>query len=161
VSPTRHAAARRTGSPVAARLHASVVALRPQPACAPRGVILLGPSGAGKSALALQLMAFGALLVADDQTCLEARTGALFASAPDATRGLIEARGVGLLSARTLPAARLVLAVDLGQEETARLPPPRNWTALGVVVPLLHAVASAHFPAAIMQYLRTERSDPL
>ena len=33
-------------------------------------VLILGPSGIGKSSLALQLMALGAVLVADDKTCL-------------------------------------------------------------------------------------------
>ena len=33
-----------------------------------RGLLILGPSGAGKSALALQLIALGARLVADDRT---------------------------------------------------------------------------------------------
>ena len=41
-------------------LHASCIAVHG------RGVLILGPSGAGKSSLALQLMALGADLVADD-----------------------------------------------------------------------------------------------
>ena len=44
---------------------------------------LSGPSGAGKSSLALQLMAWGADLVADDRTLLRERSdGAIEALAP-------------------------------------------------------------------------------
>jgi len=42
--------------------HATTVAV------AGRGLMIEGPSGSGKSALALELMAFGAELVADDRT---------------------------------------------------------------------------------------------
>jgi HPr kinase/phosphorylase len=43
-------------------LHATTVAI------GGRGVLILGPSGSGKSGLALELMAMGAGLVADDRT---------------------------------------------------------------------------------------------
>ena len=135
-------------------LHASCVALD-----ADRAVLILGPSGAGKSALALQLIALGARLVADDRTEVRLREGRLLASAPPAIRGMIEARGVGLLSAPALGEAVLALAVDLGQAETRRLPPARVWEALGCRLPLLHGSTAGHFPAAILLYLRWGRSD--
>lgn len=129
-------------------LHASCVAVDG------RGVLLLGPSGAGKSGLALQLMALGAELVADDRTLVARLGGALFASAPPAGFGLIEARGVGILRVPARPVARLALAVDLGRPETARLPPPRRLPLLGLELPLLQKVESAHFAAAVLHYLR-------
>ena len=45
-------------------VHASCIAHRG------RGLLILGPSGAGKSTLALEMMAYGAALVADDRTVL-------------------------------------------------------------------------------------------
>lgn len=132
-------------------LHASCVALDA------RGVLILGPSGAGKSALALQLMALGARLVADDRTRLSARAGRLIARAPAAIRGRIEARGIGILAADALETATVALAVDLGHTETERLPPERAFTALGVTVPLCHGPSTGHFPAAVLQYLRAGR----
>ncbi|WP_212523721.1 HPr kinase/phosphatase C-terminal domain-containing protein [Actibacterium sp. MT2.3-13A] len=133
-------------------LHASCVAL------SGRGVLILGASGAGKSALALELMARGAALVADDRTCLRAGPGGLVASAPASIAGLIEARGVGILRADAVPQAEVVLAVDLDRVEAERLPPPREIRLLDRKVSLLHKVENAHFPAAILQYLKRGRS---
>ncbi|WP_102224078.1 HPr kinase/phosphorylase [Acidimangrovimonas sediminis] len=132
-------------------IHASCVALEG------RGVLILGPSGAGKSALALQLMALGARLVADDRTSLMPRGGRLIARAPAAIFGRIEARGIGILAADALDEAEIALAVDLGATETSRLPPERVFTAQGCAVPLCHGPATGHFPAALVQYLRAGR----
>lgn len=130
-------------------LHASCVSL------AGRSLLLTGPSGSGKSGLALQLLALGAGLVADDQVIVRRTGRALLATSPDAIRGLIEARGVGLLRAEPVASARLVAAVDLGQAETERLPPLRETLILGVRLPVFRKVDAAHFPAALLQFLKT------
>ena len=100
-------------------LHASCIAHRG------RGLLILGPSGAGKSTLALEMMAFGAGLVADDRTLLRRDGDRIIADSPPAIRGRIEARRVGILNARAVGPVPLVLAVDLGQAETDRL-----WNAI-------------------------------
>lgn len=119
--------------------------------------MIIGPSGSGKSALCLQLMAMGATLVADDRTVLQSGESGILAFAPETICGLIEARGVGLLAAECC-VARVVLVVDLEQVETDRLPPHRTYNLLGQKAPLLHKVEAAHFPAAILQYLKGGRS---
>lgn len=132
-------------------LHGSCVA------DAGRAVLIRGASGRGKSSLALQLMAYGADLVADDQTLVRCKDAALWVSAPETTRGLIEARGVGILQAQTVETARLQLVVDLDQIETDRLPHPRYANILDQTVPLLWAVQAPYFAAAILQFLRHGR----
>jgi HPr kinase/phosphorylase len=140
-----------SGAPAPALLHATCVAFDG------RGVLILGPSGAGKSALALDLMALGAGLVADDQTELRAEAGRLMARRPAGLPHLIEARGIGLLGADGPDHAPLSLVVDLGQVETARLPPRRQILLEGVMIDVVHGPVTRHFPAAIRQYVLAGR----
>lgn len=133
-------------------LHATCVAV------GDRGLLILGPSGAGKSALALRLIALGAVLVSDDRTRVEAREGRLWAACPNPDlAGLIEARGVGLLRAPSRPMTTLDLAVDLGRTEPDRLPPRRKITVLGCPLALVLHPRNDHFPDALMLYLRHGR----
>lgn len=122
-----------------------------------KGILLMGPSGSGKSALALGLLALGAQLVSDDITLLHRDHNTVTARAPDAAPAAIEARFVGLLRARLTDAVPVALVIDMGREESERLPPHRTTTLLGVDCPCLHKVAHNHFPAAIMQYIRHGR----
>lgn len=135
------------------RLHGTCVAIDGQ------GVLLVGAPGSGKSALALQLMALGAVLVADDQVILTG-TSPIVASCPATIRGRIEARFVGVLTAEALDAAPLKLVVDLDSIETDRVPPLRHFTVNGMHIPLLYNVKDLHFPAAIVQFMRGDRSNP-
>lgn len=134
-------------SGAATPLHASCVALEG------RGLLILGRSGAGKSALALDLIALGATLVADDQVALRRDGAALTAAAPPQVQGLIEARGLGLLRAPFLPQAAVAMALDLDDPPQGRLPPLRRLTLLGASIPLL---SSPNPPraAAILAALR-------
>ncbi len=129
-------------------VHASCVAF------SGRAVLIRGPSGSGKSSLALQMMALGAELVADDRTRLIRSGTRLIAKAPQRIRGMIEARGIGLLGADTISEAPVRLVVDLGDVEAGRLPPRKETEILGLCLPLLHKVESPVFPAALMQYLK-------
>ena len=87
------------------------------------GVLLLGESGAGKSDLALRLISRGAQLVADDRVELFARDDALWARPPKTLAGLIEVRGVGVLSLPFDAEARIGLAVQLvPREKMPRMP---------------------------------------
>ncbi len=128
-------------------LHGSCVAL------GPAAVLIRGASGSGKSGLALQLMALGCVLVSDDQVVLERRDGALLARAPAGIRGMIEARGIGLLAAETVAEAVVRLVVDLDAPETERLPPERETAILGLALPLVRGQTTAHFAASLRQYL--------
>lgn len=135
-------------------IHASCVTLNG------RGLVILGGSGAGKSGLALQLLAFGAQLVADDQTIVTSKDDVLYASSPQPICGMIEARGVGLLTATMVDETRLDLAVDLDQTEQQRLPEMHFIHLDGLKLTCFHKVDSPYFPAAILQYLRSGRRNP-
>lgn len=132
------------------RLHASCVAIDG------RGVLLEGPSGSGKSDLALRLIDAGARLVADDQVELAARGGRLWARAPAALAGLVEARGLGLFRLDPLAEAPLALAVTLAAP-AERLPPPARRRLLGVDLP---AVTIDPFEASAPAKLRLVLSRP-
>ena len=132
-------------------LHASAVSLNG------RGLLILGPSGSGKSTLALQLMAWGADLVADDRTEVFQETGRLMARCPPSLSGLIEARGLGILRAPAILQTEIILVADLGQTECDRLPPHRNVTILGMDCPLVHGAGNNHFPASVLCYLSGSR----
>lgn len=132
-------------------LHATAVAL------GDKAVLITGSSGSGKSSLALEIMARGATLVSDDRVILSRSGQAVMLSCPEPLSGMIEARGVGLLHANYRSPVALALVVDMDQIETDRLPAHRTITQLSQTFPLLHNVASGHFPAAILQYLRSDR----
>jgi HPr kinase/phosphorylase len=134
-------------------LHASCVAVDG------RGLLILGRSGAGKSSLALQMMALGARLVADDRVELCREDAAVIARCPAPLAGLIEARGLGLLRAEPLAQAALALVADLDAAPADRLPPARAIVLLDLSLPLVAAAPSAHFPAALVHYLRNGRAE--
>ncbi|MEL7116708.1 MAG: HPr kinase/phosphatase C-terminal domain-containing protein [Pseudomonadota bacterium] len=135
------------------QLHASCVAFDG------RAVLICGASGSGKSSLALQLMAYGAQLVADDRVDLTQLDEWPIASAPSQLQGLIEARGVGILKADSIARAPLHLVVDLGTTESERVPTDRCTALFDQPIPLIHKVESAHFAAAIRQYLLGGKAD--
>ena len=132
-------------------MHATCVAV------SGRGVLILGPAGAGKSALGLDLIALGAELVADDQTELTLRGTRVIARCPPPLRGLIEARGVGILTAPPLHEAEIALVVDLAQPEPDRLPPRRKTLLLGLSVDLVLGQGNAHLPSSVLRYLSGAR----
>lgn len=139
------------GTPDETILHASCVAWND------RAVLITGASGQGKSALALSLMAMGADLVSDDRTRLHLKQGKVIATAPAAIKGLIEARGIGILTAHPRDGAEVVAVVDLDQDETERLPQVRKSDLLGQSVTLFWNVDAPHFAPALLQFLKSDR----
>jgi HPr kinase/phosphorylase len=131
-------------------VHATAVAVEHH-----KGVLLLGPSGSGKSDLALRIIDAGGRLVADDQVILSRIGEKLFANAPPAIAGRIEARGIGILKLeggklwRKMP---IVLAVELVEpDRLERLPEPATREFLGLNLPLIRL---APFEASAVAKLR-------
>ncbi|HIJ37705.1 MAG TPA: serine/threonine protein kinase [Rhodospirillaceae bacterium] len=88
-----------------------------------RGVLIRGTSGSGKSDLALRLIDAGARLVADDQVEIEQEDDRLLASPPSPIAGLLEVRGLGIVSLDHQAPVPLALVVDLVKgEEIERMP---------------------------------------
>jgi HPr kinase/phosphorylase len=134
----------------AAPIHASAVAYDGA------GVLILGPSGSGKSRLAVEMMALGAQLIADDRVQLEEQHSHLIASAPPQLVGVLELHGMGLVRiVDTIPRHALHLAVELVAGEIERLPEPEERSFLGQSLPLLRLPA---FPAlsvpALLTYIK-------
>lgn len=132
-------------------LHASSVAYQG------RAVVIEGHSGSGKSMLSLGLMALGARLVSDDQTCLTLCGDQVLAAPPQTLAGRIEARGLGILRADFVADVPVSLFVTCSELETDRLPPRRSKNLLGICFPMLHYVESPYFASAILQYLKGGR----
>jgi HPr kinase/phosphorylase len=109
--------------------------------------------------LALQLISQGAQLVADDRTIVTEIGGAIAASAPAAIAGMIEARGVGILTLPHSSMENVALVVDLAVVETERLPQQHSTTVLDITLPCLHKVDAPYFPAAIHAYLSAIRNE--
>jgi HPr kinase/phosphorylase len=108
--------------------------------------LLRGPSGSGKSDLALRFLFLARrgpaaleapILVADDQVLLVRNGDRLLAKQPEAIRGKMEVRGIGIVEVKSLTEADLALVVDLAPAQAIeRLPDGRETTWLsGVAVP--------------------------
>jgi serine kinase of HPr protein (carbohydrate metabolism regulator) len=131
-------------------LHASCVAIEG------RAVLIEGLSGSGKSDLALRLIDRGAVLVSDDYTIVRRVAGKLTASAPPNITGLIEARGVGLVSMPFESDVAVALIVTLSGA-IERLPDDTSVrTIAGIAVPAgLIAPLEASAPIKIELMLKT------
>lgn len=96
------------------------------------GVLLRGPSGSGKSDLALRLLDRGGTLVADDRYFLRSTRRGAVGFAPDNLYGLMEVRGLGVLSVPAIKTSLVGLVVDLVEQHAVpRLPEKRIFDLVG------------------------------
>lgn len=115
------------------------------------GVLLRGRSGSGKSDLALRLIDTGARLVTDDYTDVEAVDGTVIATAPSAIGGLLEVRGLGVVTLPRAPRVALAAVVDLVvADRVERFPGADVCQLVGVTLPFFRiAPFEASAPAKI------------
>ena len=121
------------------------------------GVLVRGPSGSGKTRLVLALMAEAgrdafARLVADDRTLLSRHAGRIVARPHPAIAGLVERRGLGIVTVPSEPACRVSLVVDLVVGPwPPRMPDPRDdaTTLAGIALPRLAVASRTSTPDAV------------
>ena len=99
------------------------------------GVLIVGRSGSGKSSLAINLLALGSTLVADDQCELVKKNNIFRISKPASLPKSIEIRGVGLVSVPMVKETSLNWVVNMDEAEKERMPPPRFTEIGGIRVP--------------------------
>jgi len=94
------------------------------------GVLIVGRSGSGKSSLAINLLALGSKLVADDQCELVKKNNRYRILKPASLPNSIEIRGIGLVSVPTVVETTLDWVVNMDEAETERMPDLR-FTEIG------------------------------
>ena len=136
-------------------LHATALAVQG------KGLLILGASGSGKSSLAIELIALGAALIADDGIWLQTASDPPILERPDTATDRIEARHIGLIGAGpTLARAPLVWVIDLDRAETDRFPPARSIALGDRSIPVLHAKGQHGLAPALSLLLRHGRAEP-
>ena len=99
------------------------------------GVLIVGRSGSGKSSLAINLLALGSKLVADDQCELIRKNNGFRISKPASLPKSIEIRGVGLVSVPMVNETSLDWVVNMDEVEKERMPTPQFTEIGGFRVP--------------------------
>jgi serine kinase of HPr protein (carbohydrate metabolism regulator) len=130
------------------------------------GLLFVGPSGSGKSELAFSVMTeaercgLETALVADDQVFMTYRDGIVIAERPDTIEGLLELRGSGIISIKSVASAAMHYAItSLASPENPRLPPENEVLEMpgGGQLPLLRIPRDSIMPygkfAALAQNL--------
>ncbi len=115
--------------------HASLIARRVEGNW--RGILIEGPSGAGKSDLALRALQSGFRLVADDRVIVFTSRGRLFGRSPPPLRGLMEARGVGVVGCAEIAFAEVAVLARCTQtpDQIERMPDDGHEAILGAAIP--------------------------
>jgi len=105
-----------------------------------RGLLIEGPPGCGKSSLALALIDRGAILVGDDGVILRGDNRELTALPHPNTRGLLEVRGVGLITMPVVDQVPVSLVVHLTSEAPRFVERAPRCVIAGVELPLIGLV---------------------
>ena len=101
------------------------------------GVLIVGSSGSGKSSLAINMLALGSKLVADDQCELVKKNNRFSVSKPASLPNSIEIRGVGLVSVPMVVETSLDWVVNMDEAEKERMPDLRFTEIGGYKIPTI------------------------
>ena len=101
------------------------------------GVLIVGRSGSGKSSLAINLLALGSTLVADDQCEIVKKNNRFRISKPASLPNSIEIRGIGLVSVPMVVETSLDWVVNMDEAEKERMPDLRFTEIDGCKIPTI------------------------
>ena len=101
------------------------------------GVLIVGHSGSGKSSLAINLLALGSKLVADDQCELVKKNKKFRVFKPVSLPNSIEIRGIGLVSVPMVVETSLDWVVNMDEAEKERMPDLRFTEIDGYKIPTI------------------------
>ena len=101
------------------------------------GVLIVGHSGSGKSSLAINLLALGSKLVADDQCELVKKNKKFCVFKPASLPNSIEIRGIGLVSVPMVVETSLDWVVNMDEAEKERMPDLRFTEIDGYKIPTI------------------------
>ena len=101
------------------------------------GVLIVGRSGSGKSSLAINLIALGSTLVADDQCEIVKKNNKLCVFKPTSLPSSIEIRGIGLVSVPMVIETSLDWVVNMDEAEEERMPDLRSTEIDGYKIPTI------------------------
>ena len=100
-------------------------------------VLIQGPSGVGKTSLALQLIEKGAVLIGDDVVEIYLKKDRLYCKSKEKLQGVVEVRGLGLISGLKVSKSTPVLCViRLHKKLTERLPKTKTISLLNKKIPV-------------------------
>ena len=102
-----------------------------------RALLIEGPPGSGKSSMALALIDRGARLIGDDSLLLEAASGQLLVHPHPNTRGLLEVRGLGLLTFEVCEAVPVALVLSLDKQAPRHIEAAESSERAGITMPML------------------------
>ena len=117
------------------------------------GLMIEGASGAGKSSLAIEMIALGARLIADDQTVISKpviENSTPLLSAPKSLRGLIEIRQIGLVKYSSKESAPLIGIIKLHDITSSRMPDPSYEEIYSTLIPVIRMNFHATLASKLM-----------
>jgi serine kinase of HPr protein (carbohydrate metabolism regulator) len=119
------------------------------------GLLLVGISGSGKSTLAAAMLQQGAELIGDDQLILTEASGYIQVAPAPTVAGVLELRGLGLISMPHIAQHALHLVVELTMDAEERLPTPQTRTFLGIDLPAIQVQPVPYTSASsLLLYLK-------
>lgn len=102
-----------------------------------QAVLITGPSGVGKTTLALHLIEKGAKIIGDDVVEIFIKNNQLFCKSKPKLKGVIEVRGLGLVSGlKVAKPTKVACLVRLHNQKTDRMPEMKMIALLDKKIPV-------------------------